>query len=41
MRIEMATLTLDELMKLFEEARGGRMYAVFVLLGTLVDTPWT
>ena len=33
-RIEMSTLTLEELLRLFETARGGRMYALFVLLGT-------
>lgn len=33
-RTEMSTLSLDELMRLFEAARGTRMYAVFVLLGT-------
>jgi integrase len=33
-RIEMSTLTLEELLQLFEAARGGRMYALFVLLGT-------
>jgi integrase len=33
-RIEMSTLSVDELMRLFEAARGTRMYAVFVLLGT-------
>lgn len=33
-RAEMSTLSLDELMRLFEAARGTRMYAVFVLLGT-------
>ena len=33
-RVEMATLTLDELMRLFEAAQGTRMYALFVLLGT-------
>ena len=33
-RVEMSTLTLDELMRLFDAAQGTRMYAVFVLLGT-------
>jgi integrase len=33
-RVEMSTLTLDELLRLFEAARGTRMYALFVLLGT-------
>jgi integrase len=33
-RVEMSTLTLDELLRLFEAARGTRMYAMFVLLGT-------
>ena len=33
-RIEMSTLTLEELLRLFETARGGRMYGLFVLLGT-------
>ncbi len=33
-RAEMATLTLEELLRLFEAARGGRMYGMFVLLGT-------
>jgi len=33
-RAEMSTLTLDELLRLFEAARGGRMYGMFVLLGT-------
>jgi integrase len=30
----MSTLTLEELLQLFEAAKGGRMYALFVLLGT-------
>jgi integrase len=33
-RIEMSTLTLEQLLQLFEAARGGRMYALFVVLGT-------
>ena len=33
-RVEMSTLTLDQLLRLFEAAHGTRMYAVFVLLGT-------
>jgi site-specific recombinase XerD len=33
-RAEMSTLTLEELLRLFEAARGGRMYGMFVLLGT-------
>lgn len=33
-RVEMSTLTLDELLRLFEAAKGGRMYGMFVLLGT-------
>lgn len=33
-RAEMSTLTLDELLRLFGAARGGRMYGMFVLLGT-------
>ncbi len=33
-RIEMSTLSLDQLLQLFKVARGGRMYALFVLLGT-------
>jgi|SRR5919109_2462179 integrase len=33
-RVEMSTLEIDELMRLFEAARGTRMYALFVVLGT-------
>jgi|SRR5579859_1362980 len=33
-RAEMSTLTLDELLRLFAAAKGGRMYGMFVLLGT-------